>query len=131
MGVTVSGYRRGPTPDQALAKVTRNNQLVALALPRFTLPVTRDHGKTDDGAGADRANGAVNLQIIVNQLYAVSRAACATTSRPKRISRLARPRQMATKMTKTIAPTLLCRGAFGPLTEYCRRGEQRSDHYHC
>lgn len=57
MGVTVSITGADQRQDQALAKVTRNNQLGHVnRLPRFTLLVTRSTGKTDDGAGLyDRA----------------------------------------------------------------------------
>ncbi len=99
MGVTVS-ITGATQRDQALAKVTRNNQLVTLTASRdlrFLLQEVPEKQMTARGYMIG-PNGAVNLQIIVNQLYAdVSRAACATTSRPKRISRLLRPRQMAAR----------------------------------
>ncbi len=90
MGVTVSITARTSAGFRALAKVTRNNQLVTLAASR-DLRFTQKSGKQMTARGyMIGPNSAVNLQIIVNQLYAdVSHgAACAANIATKRISRL-------------------------------------------
>ena len=101
MGVTVSINGADQRTDQALAKVTRDNQIVTLTASRdlrFLLQEVLEKQMTARGYMVG-PNGPVNLQIIVSQLYAdVSRGAtCATTSRPKRISPSSLPRRMATK----------------------------------
>ena len=48
MGVTVSINGADQRTDQALAKVTRDNQIVTL--PRSAFPAARSAGKTDDRA---------------------------------------------------------------------------------
>lgn len=49
MGVTLSINGADQRQDQALAKVTRDNQLVTLtASPRSAFPAARSAGKTDD-----------------------------------------------------------------------------------
>ena len=49
MGVTVSINGADQRTDQALAKVTRDNQIVTLtASPRSAFPAARSAGKTDD-----------------------------------------------------------------------------------
>lgn len=72
MGVTVSITGADQRQDQALAKVTRNNQLVTLTASRdlrFLLQEVLEKQMTARGYMIG-PNGAVNLQIIVNQLYA-------------------------------------------------------------
>lgn len=72
MGVTVSINGADQRPDQALAKVTRDNQLVTLTASRdlrFLLQEVLEKQMTARGYMIG-PNGAVNLQIIVNQLYA-------------------------------------------------------------
>ena len=72
MGVTVSINGAAQRPDQALAKVTRDNQLVTLTASRelrFLRLEVREKQMTARGYMIG-PNGAVNLQIIVNQLYA-------------------------------------------------------------
>ena len=72
MGVTVSINGADQRPDQALAKVTRDNQLVTLTASRdlrFLLQEVLEKQMTSRGYMVG-PNGAVNLQIIVNQLYA-------------------------------------------------------------
>lgn len=100
MGVTVSINGADQRTDQALAKVTRDNQIVTLTASRdlrFLLQEVLEKQMTARGYMVG-PNGPVNLQIIVSQLYAdCPRAMCATTSRPKRISPSSLPRRMATK----------------------------------
>ena len=72
MGVTVSINGADQRPDQALAKVTRDNQIVTLTASRdlrFLLQEVLEKQMTARGYMVG-PNGAVNLQIIVNQLYA-------------------------------------------------------------
>ena len=72
MGVTVSITGADQRQDQALAKVTRNNQLVTLTASRdlrFLMQEGLEKQMTARGYMIG-PNGAVNLQIIVNQLYA-------------------------------------------------------------
>lgn len=91
MGVTVSITGADQRQDQALAKVTRNNQLVTLTASRdlrFLLQEVLEKQMT--------ARLICRL-LLTNCMLMFPRAACATTSRPKRISRLLRPRQMAAR----------------------------------
>ena len=72
MGVTVSINGADQRPDQALAKVPRDNQIVTLTASRdlrFLLQEVLEKQMTARGYMVG-PNGAVNLQIIVNQLYA-------------------------------------------------------------
>ncbi|MFB4239309.1 lipoprotein [Escherichia fergusonii] len=72
MGVTVSINGADQRPDQALAKVTHDNQIVTLTASRdlrFLLQEVLEKQMTARGYMVG-PNGAVNLQIIVNQLYA-------------------------------------------------------------
>ena len=72
MGVTVSINGADQRPDQALAKVTRDNQLVTLTASRdlrFLLQEVLEKQMTSRGYMIG-PNGAVDLQIIVNKLYA-------------------------------------------------------------
>lgn len=72
MGVTVSINGADQRPDQALANVTRDNQIVTLTASRdlrFLLQEVLEKQMTARGYMVG-PNGAVNLQIIVNQLYA-------------------------------------------------------------
>ena len=100
MGVTVSINGADQRQDQALAKVTRDNQLVTLTASRdlrFLLQEVLEKQMTSRGYMIG-PSGAVDLQIIVNNLYAdVSRVTCATTSPPKRTSPSSLPRRTATR----------------------------------
>jgi len=72
MGVTVSINGADQRQDQALAKVTRNNQLVTLTASRdlrFLMQEVLEKQMAARGYMIG-PNGAANLQIIVNQLYA-------------------------------------------------------------
>jgi uncharacterized lipoprotein len=72
MGVTVSINGADQRQDQALAKVNRDNQLVTLTASRdlrFLLQEVLEKQMTARGYMIG-PNGAANLQIIVNQLYA-------------------------------------------------------------
>ena len=72
MGVTVSINGADQRPYQALAKVTRDNQLVTLTASRdlrFLLQEVLEKQMTSRGYMIG-PNGAVDLQIIVNKLYA-------------------------------------------------------------
>lgn len=62
-------------------------------------------------------NGAVNLQIIVNQLYAdVSRGSVRYNIATKADIAIIATAANGNKMTKTIAPTTLLKGRSVPLT---------------
>ncbi|SQC33343.1 lipoprotein [Kluyvera cryocrescens] len=72
MGVTVSINGADQRQDQALAKVTRNNQLVTLTASRdlrFLMQEVLEKQMAARGYMIG-PNGAANLQIIVSQLYA-------------------------------------------------------------
>ncbi|MTH44715.1 lipoprotein [Intestinirhabdus alba] len=72
MGITISINGADRRPDQALAKVTRDNQLVSLTASRdlrFLLQEVLEKQMTARGYMIG-PGGASNLQIIVNQLYA-------------------------------------------------------------
>lgn len=72
MGVTVSVNGADQRSDQALAKVNRDGQLITLTPSRdlrFLLQEVLEKQMTARGYMIG-PNGAVNLQIIVNQLYA-------------------------------------------------------------
>lgn len=72
MGVTVTITGADQRPDQALAKVTRNNQMVTLTASRdlrFLMQEVLEKQMTARGYMVG-PNAPVNLQIIVNQLYA-------------------------------------------------------------
>ena len=72
MGVTVSINGADQRQDQALAKVTRDNQLVTLTASRdlrFLLQEVLEKQMSARGYMIG-PNGAANLQIIVNQLFA-------------------------------------------------------------
>ncbi|BBU86052.1 putative lipoprotein YajG [Escherichia coli] len=72
MGVTVSINGADQRTDQALAKVTRDNQIVTLTASRdlrFLLQEVLEKQMTARGYMVG-PNGPVNLQIIVSQLYA-------------------------------------------------------------
>lgn len=72
MGITIAITGADQRQDQSLAKVTRNNQLVNLTASRdlrFLMQEVLEKQMTARGYMIG-PNGAVNLQIIVNQLYA-------------------------------------------------------------
>ncbi|MFJ2975464.1 lipoprotein [Kluyvera sp. NPDC087067] len=72
MGVTVSINGADQRQDQALAKVTRNNELVTLTASRdlrFLMQEVLEKQMAARGYMIG-PNGAANLQIIVSQLYA-------------------------------------------------------------
>ena len=72
MGVTISINGADQRPDQALAKVTRDNQLVTLTATRdlrFLLQEVLEKQMSARGYMIG-PNGAVDLQIVVNNLYA-------------------------------------------------------------
>ncbi|AHF75054.1 putative lipoprotein YajG precursor [Candidatus Sodalis pierantonius str. SOPE] len=72
MGVTVSVNGADQRPDQALAKVNRDGQLVTLTPSRdlrFLLQEVLEKQMTARGYMIG-PNGAVDLQIVVNKLYA-------------------------------------------------------------
>ena len=100
MGVTVSINGADQRQDRALAKVTRDNQQVTLTASRdlrFLLQEVLEKQMTSRGYMIG-PSGAVDLQIIVNNLYAdVSRVTFATTLRLKPISPSSLPRRTATK----------------------------------
>ena len=72
MGVTVSINGADQRQDQALAKVTRDNQLVTLTASRDLRFLLQEVLEKQMGARGYMIgpNGAVDLQIVVNNLYA-------------------------------------------------------------
>ena len=92
MGVTVSINGADQRPDQALAKVTRDNQLVTLMIG---------------------PNGAVDLQIIVNKLYAdVSQGNVRYNIATKADIAIIATAANGTKMTKNYRASYSVEGAF-------------------
>ncbi len=72
MGITISINGADQRPDQALARINRDNQLVTLTASRdlrFLLQEVLEKQMTARGYMIG-PNGAVDLQIIVNKLYA-------------------------------------------------------------
>ena len=107
MGVTVSINGADQRPDQALAKVTRDNQLVTLTASRdlrFLLQEVLEKQMTSRGYMIG-PNGAVDLQIIVNKLYAdVSQGNVRYNIATKADIAIIATAANGTKMTKTTAP---------------------------
>ncbi|KEA52205.1 MULTISPECIES: lipoprotein [Mangrovibacter] len=72
MGITISINGADQRPDQALARINRDNQLVTLTASRdlrFLLQEVLEKQMSARGYMVG-PNGAVDLQIIVNKLYA-------------------------------------------------------------
>lgn len=72
MGITISINGADQRPDHALARINRDNQLVTLTASRdlrFLLQEVLEKQMTARGYMVG-PNGAVDLQIIVNKLYA-------------------------------------------------------------
>ncbi len=109
MGVTVSINGADQRPDQALAKVTRDNQQVTLTASRSALPAAGSAGKQMTARGyMIGPNGAVDLQIIVNKLYAdVSQGNVRYNIATKADIAIIATAANGTKMTKTIAQATL------------------------
>ncbi len=107
MGVTVSINGADQRTDQALAKVTRDNQIVTLTASRdlrFLLQEVLEKQMTARGYMVG-PNGPVNLQIIVSQLYAdVSQGNVRYNIATKADIAIIATAQNGNKMTKTIVP---------------------------
>ena len=112
MGVTVSINGADQRTDQALAKVTRDNQIVTLTASRdlrFLLQEVLEKQMTARGYMVG-PNGPVNLQIIVSQLYAdVSQGNVRYNIATKAIIATA---QNGNKMTKNYRASYNVEGAF-------------------
>ncbi len=106
MGVTVSINGADQRTDQALAKVTRDNQIVTLTASRdlrFLLQEVLEKQMTARGYMVG-PNGPVNLQIIVSQLYAdVSQGNVRYNIATKADIAIIATAQNGNKMTKTIS----------------------------
>ncbi|EHU6754450.1 lipoprotein [Salmonella enterica] len=115
MGVTVSITGADQRQDQALAKVTRNNQLVTLTASRdlrFLLQEVLEKQMTARGYMIG-PNGAVNLQIIVNQLYAdVSQGSVRYNIATKADIAIIATAANGSKMTKNYRANYSIEGAF-------------------
>lgn len=111
MGVTVSINGADQRQDQALAKVTRDNQQVTLTASRdlrFLLQEVLEKQMTSRGYMIG-PSGAVDLQIIVNNLYAdVSRGNVRYNISTKADIAIIATAKNGNKMTKTtVRATLL------------------------
>ena len=108
MGVTVSINGADQRTDQALAKVTRDNQIVTLTASRdlrFLLQEVLEKQMT--------ARGPVNLQIIVSQLYAdVSQGNVRYNIATKADIAIIATAQNGNKMTKNYRASYNVEGAF-------------------
>lgn len=115
MGVTVSINGADQRQDQALAKVTRNNQLVTLTASRdlrFLLQEVLEKQMMARGYLIG-PNGAVNLQIIVNQLYAdVSQGSVRYNIATKADIAIIATAANGNKMTKNYRASYSIEGAF-------------------
>lgn len=115
MGVTVSINGADQRPDQALAKVTRDNQLVTLTASRdlrFLLQEVLEKQMTARGYMVG-PNGAVDLQIIVNQLYAdVSQGNVRYNIATKADIAIIATAKNGNKMTKNYRASYQVEGAF-------------------
>ena len=126
MGVTVSINGADQRTDQALAKVTRDNQIVTLMTAsrdlRFLLQ--RSAGKQMTARGyMVGPNGPVNLQIIVSQLYAdVSQGNVRYNIATKADIAIIATAQNGNKMTKTIVPATTLKVRSGLQQKYRRCG---------
>ncbi|EMQ7805351.1 lipoprotein [Escherichia coli] len=119
MGVTVSingaDQRTDQRTDQALAKVTRDNQIVTLTASRalrFLLQEVLEKQMTARGYMVG-PNGPVNLQIIVSQLYAdVSQGNVRYNIATKADIAIIATAQNGNKMTKNYRASYNVEGAF-------------------
>lgn len=115
MGVTVSINGADQRTDQALAKVTRDNQLVTLTPSRdlrFLLQEVLEKQMTARGYMIG-PGGPVALQIIVNQLYAdVSQGNVRYNIATKADISIIATAQNGNKMTKSYRSSYNVEGAF-------------------
>ena len=115
MGVTVSINGADQRTDQALAKVTRDNQIVTLTASRdlrFLLQEVLENQMTARGYMVG-PNGPVNLQIIVSQLYAdVSQGNVRYNIATKADIAIIATAQNGNKMTKNYRASYNIEGAF-------------------
>ncbi|GDX06137.1 lipoprotein [Buttiauxella sp. WJP83] len=115
MGVTVSINGADQRKDQALAKVTRDNQLVTLTPSRdlrFLLQEVLEKQMTARGYMIG-PNSPVDLQIIVNQLYAdVSQGSVRYNIATKADIVIIATAKNGTKMTKNYRSNYNVEGAF-------------------
>jgi uncharacterized lipoprotein len=115
MGVTVSINGVDQRKDQALAKVTRNDQLVTLTASRdlrFLLQEVLEKQMTARGYMIG-PSGAVDLQIIVNQLYAdVSQGNVRYNIATKADVAIIATAKNGNKMTKNYRASYTVEGAF-------------------
>ncbi|MGB7802972.1 lipoprotein [Buttiauxella sp.] len=115
MGVTVSINGADQRKDQALAKVTRENQLVTLTPSRdlrFLLQEVLEKQMTARGYMIG-PNSPVDLQIIVNQLYAdVSQGSVRYNIATKADIVIIATAKNGTKMTKNYRSNYNVEGAF-------------------
>ena len=89
MGVTVSINGADQRTDQALAKVTRDNQIVTLTASRdlrFLLQEVLEKQMTARGYMVGPNGPVICKSSLANCMLMCPRATCAITSRPKRIS---------------------------------------------
>lgn len=115
MGVTVSINGADQRQDQALAKVTRDNQLVTLTASRdlrFLLQEVLEKQMTSRGYMVG-PSGAVDLQIIVNNLYAdVSQGNVRYNIATKADIAIIATAKNGNKMTKNYRASYSVEGAF-------------------
>ena len=115
MGVTVSINGADQRQDQALAKVTRDNQLLTLTASRdlrFLLQEVLEKQMTSRGYMIG-PSGAVDLQIIVNNLYAdVSQGNVRYNISTKADIAIIATAKNGNKMTKNYRASYSVEGAF-------------------
>ncbi len=115
MGITVSINGADQRTDQALAKVTRDNQIVTLTASRdlrFLLQEVLEKQMTARGYMVG-PNGPVDLQIIVSQLYAdVSQGNVRYNIATKADIAIIATAQNGNKMTKNYRASYNVEGAF-------------------
>ncbi|MEH4798474.1 lipoprotein [Atlantibacter hermannii] len=115
MGVTISINGADQRQDQALSKVTRDNQIVTLTASRdlrFLLQEVLEKQMSARGYMIG-PNGAVQLQIIVNQLYAdVSQGNVRYNIATKADISIVAVANNGNKMTKNYRASYIVEGAF-------------------
>ncbi len=115
MGVTISINGADQRQDQALSKVTRDNQIVTLTASRdlrFLLQEVLEKQMSARGYMIG-PNGAVQLQIIVNQLYAdVSQGNVRYNIATKADNSIVAVANNGNKMTKNYRASYNVEGAF-------------------
>ncbi len=120
MGVTVSINGADQRQDRALAKVTRDNQQVTLTASRdlrFLLQEVLEKQMTSRGYMIG-PSGAVDLQIIVNNLYADVSGNVRYNIATKADIAIIATAKNGNKMNKTTVRAIPLKAHSGPPTKY-------------